>query len=156
MQYGGPHLCADWDFPTPDGRAHFSVVDLPDVARPDGTFVVATRRGKQFNSMVQERRDALTGADRDAVLMSAPDADRLGLDDGTDVVLTSASGTMAGQVLRAPIAPGNLQVHWPEGEVLLDRGRRSAQAKVPDYNAVVRVSRADVAAVADRDGAPVP
>ena len=156
VQYGGPHLCADWDFPTPDGRAHFSVVDLPDVARPDGTFVVATRRGKQFNSMVQERRDALTGADRDAVLMSAPDADRLGLDDGTDVVLTSASGTMAGQVLRAPIAPGNLQVHWPEGEVLLDRGRRSAQAKVPDYNAVVRVSRADVAAVADRDGAPVP
>ena len=26
FQYGGPHLCADWEFPTPDGRAHFSVV----------------------------------------------------------------------------------------------------------------------------------
>ncbi len=142
VQYGGPHLCADWDFPTPDGRAHFSVVPLPDVTRPDGTFVVATRRGKQFNSMVQERRDALTGAGRDAVLISATDADRLGLADGDKVVLTSGSGAFEGQVLRAPIAPGNLQVHWPEGEPLLDRARRSPQAKIPDYNAVVRLSRA--------------
>ena len=141
LQYGGPHLCAGWEFPTPDGRAHFSVVPLPDVTRPDGTFVVATRRGKQFNSMVHERRDALTGAVREAVLISEPDADRLGLSDGDKVVLTSADGQLEGQVLRAPIAPGNLQVHWPEGEVLLDRTRRSPEAKVPDYNAVVRLSR---------------
>jgi anaerobic selenocysteine-containing dehydrogenase len=141
VQYGGPHLCAGWEFPTPDGRAHFSVVPLPEVTSPDGTFVVATRRGKQFNSMVHERRDALNGAGRDAVLMSASDADRLALRDGDKVVLTSADGTMGGQVLRAPLAPGNLQVHWPEGEVLLNRKRRSPEARIPDYNAVVRVSR---------------
>ncbi|MGH3489108.1 MAG: FdhF/YdeP family oxidoreductase [Actinopolymorphaceae bacterium] len=139
VQYGGPHLCADWTFPTDDGRAHFSTVSLPDLSRPDGTFVVATRRGKQFNSMVQERKDSLTGAQREAVLMNPDDAEKLGLADGDPIVLHSEAGSLAGRVLRAPLTPGNLQVHWPEGEVLLNRSRRSPQAKIPDYNAVVRV-----------------
>ena len=141
FQYGGEHLCAGWRFPTPDGKARFSAVPLPPVAkRAADEFVVATRRGKQFNSMVQERRDALTGAERDAVLISAADADRLGLADGDPVVLTSAAGALHGRVFRAPIAVGNLQVHWPEGEVLIDRSHRSPQAGIPDYNAVVRIS----------------
>ncbi|HEY6737822.1 MAG TPA: FdhF/YdeP family oxidoreductase [Actinopolymorphaceae bacterium] len=144
LQYGGPHLCAGWRFPTPDGRARFSVVRPPAAERPDGTFVVSTRRGKQFNSMVQEHRDALTGAAREAVLMNPLDADRLGLEDGALVTLTSAHGSLHGRVLRAPIVPGNLQVHWPEGEVLLDRGRRSPQARIPDYNATVRVARSAI------------
>src|SRR2546430_5999545 len=29
IQYGGRHLCADWKFPTPDGKAHFRAVPLP-------------------------------------------------------------------------------------------------------------------------------
>jgi hypothetical protein len=37
--------------------------------------------------------------------------------------------------------PGNLEVHWPEGEVLIDRRRRSPQAGIPDYNAIVRAER---------------
>ena len=57
FQYGGPHLCAGWKFPTPDGKAHFSVVPLPSLDQPEGTFRVATRRGKQFNSMVHEQAD---------------------------------------------------------------------------------------------------
>jgi len=142
FQYGGPHLCAGWRFPTDDGRARFSIVRLPELRRPDGTFTVATRRGKQFNSMVQERRDPLTGAVRDAVLINPIDADRLGLADGDPVMLTSASGTLHGRILRAPVTPGNLQVHWPEGEVLIDRSRRSPQARMPDYNAIVRLERA--------------
>lgn len=147
FQYGGPHLCADWEFPTEDGKAHFSVVSPPPVVRPDGAFVVATRRGKQFNSMVHERRDALTGAAREAVLMSPVDADRLGLADGVAVRLRSAAGTLTGRVLRAPLTPGNLQVHWPEGEVLLDRTRRSPEARIPDYNAVVTLEPVSEAAV---------
>ena len=35
--------------------------------------------------------------------------------------------------------PGTLQVHWPEGNVLIERRRRSAEAGIPDYNALVRV-----------------
>ncbi|GAA2417559.1 FdhF/YdeP family oxidoreductase [Actinomadura vinacea] len=133
FQYGGPHLCAGWTFPTPDGKARFSAVSPPPLHRSDGSYTVATRRGKQFNSMVHERKDSLSGALRDAVLMNPADADREGLADGDPVVLSNPAGEMRGRVLRAPIAPGNLQVHWPEGEVLLDRTRRSPQAGIPDY-----------------------
>src|SRR5690606_14476093 len=122
---------------------------------PDGTFTVATRRGKQFNSMVHERRDPLNGAVREAVLINPLDADRLGLADGEPVVLTSANGTLRGRILRAPVTPGNLQVHWPEGQVLIDRARRPPQAGMPDYNAVVRLERAaaPAGAVPDAPGA---
>ena len=34
--------------------------------------------------------------------------------------------------------PGNLQVHWPESNVLLDKSKR-CDAGVPDYNAVVQL-----------------
>ncbi|WP_219463623.1 FdhF/YdeP family oxidoreductase [Nonomuraea rhizosphaerae] len=139
FQYGGPYLCAGWKFPTPDGLARFSVVEVPPLRRPDGSFVVTTRRGKQFNSMVYEKRDSLTGATREAVLMNPLDADRLGLKDGDPVTLRSDSGSMTGHVVRAPVTPGNLQVHWPEGEVLVDRNKRSPVAGIPDYNAVVTV-----------------
>jgi hypothetical protein len=40
----------------------------------------------------------------------------------------------------APMRPGNLEVHWPEGEVPIDRRRRSPQAGIPDYNAIVRAA----------------
>jgi molybdopterin-dependent oxidoreductase alpha subunit len=145
FQYGGAHLCFGWKFPTPDGKAHFSALAPPAADRPDGTFLLATRRGKQFNSMVYEQRDGLTGAVRDAVLMNRRDADRLGLADGAPVLLTSPVGTYRGTVRLAAVTPGNLQVHWPEGNVLIDRARRSVEAGIPDYNAVVTVGKVTAA-----------
>ncbi|MGE5286184.1 MAG: FdhF/YdeP family oxidoreductase [Micromonosporaceae bacterium] len=142
FQYGGPHLCAGWKFPTPDGKAHFSVVRPPAVERPAGQFTLATRRGKQFNSMVHETRDAMTGAVRDSVMMNPSDASEHGLADGDRVVLTSKAGVMRARVMHAPVTPGTLQVHWPEGEVLIDRRRRSPQARIPDYNTLVTIARA--------------
>jgi molybdopterin-dependent oxidoreductase alpha subunit len=149
VQYGGPHLCAGWTFQTPDGKAHFTPVPLPAMEIPDGMFAVATRRGKQFNTMVHAKRDAITGAVRDAVLMHPDDAQELGLRDGEAVVLRSDTGTFRGRVCLAPVKRRNLQVHWPEGNVLIDHGHRSPASDVPDYNAFVRVERAATAAVAD-------
>ena len=148
FQYGGPHLAWQWKFPTPDGKAHFQVVPLSEVGIPEGSFIVSTRRGKQFNSMVHERKDAITGADREAVLMSAQDARRLGLNDDDPIVLRSDFGELRGRVLIADLRPGNLQVHWPEAEVLIDRRRRSPKSYIPDYNAIVRVERAGAPAAA--------
>ncbi|HZD70547.1 MAG TPA: FdhF/YdeP family oxidoreductase [Actinomycetes bacterium] len=148
FQYGGPLLAKDWKFPTPDGRAHFVTVPLPKVELPEGRFLATTRRGKQFNSMVHERRDALTGAIREAVLISRVDAERLGLADGDPVVLSNDSGELRGRALIAPVKPGNVEIHWPEGEVLIDSGRRSPQAGIPDYNAVVSVERPSTSAPA--------
>jgi molybdopterin-dependent oxidoreductase alpha subunit len=137
FQYGGPHLCADWNFPTKDGKAHFSTVTLPQDSLPQGAFRVTTRRGKQFNSMVQEQKDMITGAKRDAVFMNADDARQHGLRDGDPITLRNELGQFQGRVFIAPIKPGNIQIHWPEGNVLLRRDRRSPQAGIPDYNALV-------------------
>src|SRR5205085_3023494 len=57
IQYGGPHLCADWKFPTPDGKAHFRTVPLPQIERAPGIFEVSTRRGKQFNTLIYDDID---------------------------------------------------------------------------------------------------
>jgi molybdopterin-dependent oxidoreductase alpha subunit len=139
FQYGGPILCAGPSFPTPDGKAHFTTVPIPSPVPANGRFALSTRRGKQFNSMVQESRDGLTGAVREAVLINEHDAARLGLSQGDELLLRSESGELRGRAHLAPIAPGNLQVHWPEGNRLTAAGRRSPEARIPDYNAWVTV-----------------
>ncbi|MBD2498520.1 FdhF/YdeP family oxidoreductase [Nostoc sp. FACHB-280] len=140
FQYGGSHLCFGWNFATPDGKAHFTVLSPAQKEIPEGCFLVATRRGKQFNSMVQERKDAITGALREAVLMNVVDAAKLNLKDGDQVILKNELGELTGRIYLAPIQKGNLQVHWPEGNVLLDKSKRSLEG-VPDYNAVVRLEK---------------
>ncbi|MEH2265461.1 FdhF/YdeP family oxidoreductase [Nostoc sp.] len=140
FQYGGSHLCFGWNFPTADGKAHFGVLLPRQRELPEGYFLVATRRGKQFNSMVQERKDAITGAMREAVLINAADAIQLDLKNGDKVILKNDLGELLCQVYIAPIQSGNLQVHWPEGNVLLDKSKRSLEG-VPDYNAIVRLEK---------------
>jgi molybdopterin-dependent oxidoreductase alpha subunit len=150
VQYGGPHLCAGWDFPTTNGRAAFSVVSLPDVAIPAGMFAMSTRRGKQFNSMVHESSDTMTGAAaRDAVFMHADDARELGAAHGDRIALRTSFGELRGRVFLAQVQPRNVQVYWPEGNVLIDRSRRSPLSHVPDYNAFVTIERIAVANAAD-------
>jgi molybdopterin-dependent oxidoreductase alpha subunit len=138
VQWGGRNLYADGRFATADGKAHFTVPAPRARRRDEGTFFVSTRRGKQFNSMVQQETDPLTGAGRRAVLMSAEDADRLGVADGAPIRLRSDHGSYEGHVFRAPILPGNLEVHWPEGNVLLGPAV-DPDSLEPDFNAVASV-----------------
>lgn len=141
LQYGGAMLCDGWKFPTADGKASFFTVRLPDRVAPAGHYRVATRRGKQFNSMVQQARDPLTKAMRDSVFISSADARDEGLEEGDMIALVSEHGRFEGRVSIARIAPGNLQVHWPEAQSLIDRTRRSPEAGIPDYNATARIER---------------
>jgi len=141
VQWGGERLCEGGRFPTMDGRAHFTPLTPPEADLPPGRFWLSTRRGKQFNSMLYGSRDPLTGAWRDEVFMSAEDAAALGVHEGDAVVLRSEVGTLRGRVKIAPIRPGNLQVFWPEGNVLIRRGRCDPVCGIPDYNAVVEVLR---------------
>ncbi len=53
--------------------------------------------------------------------------------------MRSEVGELTCRAFVAPILPGMLEVHWPEGDVLIDRSRRSPRAGIPDYNAVVRL-----------------
>jgi molybdopterin-dependent oxidoreductase alpha subunit len=141
FQYGGSHLCANGHFATPDGKAHFRAVGLPNREHQPGLFELSTRRGKQFNSLIYAEVDPLTGAGRDAVFMNPEDAAELHLRNGDAVALANDLGRMEAKIFIAPIARGNLQVHWPEGNVLIKRSVVDTLGGVPDYNAQVRVER---------------
>jgi molybdopterin-dependent oxidoreductase alpha subunit len=148
IQYGGPHLCAEGKFPTADGQAHFRVVELPKQQTTTGngganarTFIVSTRRGKQFNTLIYDEVDPLTGAARDSVLMNPEDAASLHLTNHDRVALVNDLGRFEGRVFLAPIARGNLQVHWPEANHIIRRGVTDRLGGVPDYNAVVTVEK---------------
>ena len=149
FQYGGPHLCTGGECSTNDGKAHFRGVQLPNIANDDARkrtgaeaspkFHLSTRRGKQFNTLIYADIDPLTGADRDAIFMSPEDAAALKVRSGASIALVSDVGRYEGKVFLAAIAPGNLQVHWPEGNEVIRRGVVDPQGGVPDYNAIVRV-----------------
>ena len=142
FQWGGPRLFADGAFNTPDGKARFTAVTPPRRRAPAGMFYVSTRRGKQFNSMVQHETDPLNGARREDVLVSREDAERLGLEDGDPVRLASRSGAYTGRARTCEMKPGNLEVHWPEGNALLCREEIDIASHEPDYNAIVSMEKA--------------
>jgi molybdopterin-dependent oxidoreductase alpha subunit len=142
VQWGGARL-GQSGFPNmPDRRALFSVVERPRTHIPQGHFLLATRRGKQFNSITYGQKDPLTGAtSRSDVLFSARDLESLGLRDGDRVVLSSEKGRMPAVARVGPCRQQHLQAFWPESNVLLSR-RYDPVSGEPDYNALVRVERA--------------
>jgi predicted molibdopterin-dependent oxidoreductase YjgC len=142
VQWGGTRLCEGGVFPTADGRGRFTRVIPRARDVPEGRLLLTTRRGKQFNSMVQHERDPLTGARRDDVFVSPEDAERLGLRDGDPVRLRSRAGTFTGRARVDRIKPRNLEVHWPEGNGLLSGEARDPASREPDYNAVVTLEKA--------------
>jgi anaerobic selenocysteine-containing dehydrogenase len=93
--------------------------------------------------MVHGRIDPLTGAGRDAVFIDGDDAAQLGLAAGDRVVLRSGTGRYEARVRLARLPAGTLQVHWPEGNVLVPAGpgHREPTSQVPDYSAVVTLER---------------
>jgi len=143
FQWGGPRLFAEGEFATPEGKAHFSVVSPRERRAAKDMFYVSTRRGKQFNSMVQRATDPLTGASRNDIFISKEDVQRLGVENGQFIRLVSSVGTYVGRAKIDEIKPGNLEVHWPEGNCLLSREEMDFASREPDYNAIVKVVKAN-------------
>ncbi len=152
FQWGGPRLCEGGQFPLPGGKARLVVVSPPELEVPPGKFRLATRRGKQFNSIVWAETDPLNAAKRKDVLMAEEDATALKVADGDAIVLENDHGTFAGFVKLAPIRPGNIQGHWPEVNVLIPPDRFEPHSKVPDYNALVSIRPAGATAAAEDTG----
>jgi predicted molibdopterin-dependent oxidoreductase YjgC len=145
VQYGGRHLCPGGRFPTASGRARFTLLDVAPTSLGTNEWYVSTRRGKQFNSMLLAATDPLTGAGRDAIYIDRHDADALGVGEGDALTLTNDAGSFAGRAKLARLPTRTLQVHWPEGNVLLagGAGHREPRSQVPDYNAIVTLRRTD-------------
>jgi predicted molibdopterin-dependent oxidoreductase YjgC len=142
IQWGGPYLYKGGQFSAmPNGRALFSVLTPPDRTTPDGKFYLATRRGKQFNSMTFGTTDRLMGSkSRDIIFISPEDAELLALENGAHVVVRSDTGEMNGIIQIAPLKSGTLQAYWPEANVLISR-RTDPVSGEPDYNVEVSLER---------------
>ena len=75
--------------------------------------------------------------------MSEADAQQLNLHNGDRIILRSSVGEFTGRCFLAPIAEGNVQVHWPEGNVLIERGDSDPECGIPDYNTLVEIELAE-------------
>lgn len=140
VQYGGRILYRDGKFQTPDGKGHFSALTPPERLLPPGKFIMSTRRGKQFNSLVHSKKDSLTGTGRDTLFISAEDAAGLQVEEGARVLLKSDNGaTLECRVHIDNIQSRSVQTFWPECNVLIRRRTCDVQAGVPDYNAIVEI-----------------
>jgi molybdopterin-dependent oxidoreductase alpha subunit len=133
FQWGGRHLAADGRFATEDGRARFLPVMPPERRSRPGWFRLNSRRGKQFNSMVFGSRDALTGAERDAVVLAPEELARLGLAAGDAVVVRSDCGEVAARAIPGAVEPGKAMMFWPEANVLVPRGVVDEACGIPAY-----------------------
>jgi predicted molibdopterin-dependent oxidoreductase YjgC len=141
LQWGGPYLYKGGSTAMPGNRALFSVLDPPDHRAEGSKFYLATRLGKQFNSMTFGTTDRPLGTERrDIIFISAEDAERLGFEDGAMATLRSDIGAMNGIIRIAPVKSGTLQAYWPEANVLVSR-RTDAISDEPDYNAEVWLER---------------
>jgi len=144
VQYGGQRLLEGGVCPKmPDGRARFSPLELPETPtrREPARFLLTTRRGSQFNSMVFAEVDPLSGVGRRDIIISREDAAACGHMPGDAVRLRSAVGEFAGRARIGEVARGCLVALWPEVNVLIPR-RYDPGSGEPDYNAEVLLEKA--------------
>nr|WP_220185890.1 FdhF/YdeP family oxidoreductase [Paenactinomyces guangxiensis] len=143
FQWGGAWLCEGGVCPTPDGRGNLIPIELPELRKPEGHFYLTTRRGKQFNSMIYSETDPFNNADRYDVLIHAEDAAKLNIKEDDPIVLYNIHGTFHGRAKFENVKPGNIEVHWPEGNVLIPKSVYEQYAGIPEYNAAVIVEKAE-------------
>lgn len=132
-------------FPTPSGRARFTV-NPPTAPRvPDGYLLLQTLRAHdQFNTTVYGRSDRYRGIEgtRRVVLVNREDLARQGLTDGAvvDVVSEWTDGERRARGFRAvayPTPPGCAAAYFPEANVLVPLDHTAAISNTPVSKSVV-------------------
>ena len=148
LQPGGfllPHPPRDRrEFPTPSGKAQFSVeAPHPPYHLPGGLILQSIRSHDQFNTTIYGLDDRYRGVSggRRVVLVNPNDLDRLGLRAG-ELVDIVAGDDERGRVARAfrlvpyPTPPGCAAVYYPEANILTEVGDRSIAAGTPSYKSI--------------------
>lgn len=143
FQYGGAWLCEDGICPTKDGQGTLIPVELPERRKPEGHFYITTRRGKQFNSMIYSDKDPFNAADRFSVLMNSEDGKIHQIQEGDSVVVHNAIGIFYGHAKFVNIRSGNIELYWPEANVILPKGVYEPLAGIPEYNTTVALEKAE-------------
>jgi molybdopterin-dependent oxidoreductase alpha subunit len=143
FQWGGAWLCEGGICPTENGRGHLIPIELPELRKAKSHFYVTTRRGKQFNSMIYSEIDPFNHAERFDVLIHPQDAETLDIIEGEAIVLHNEFGCFQGRAKFANVKSGNLEVYWPEGNILFQKGIYDPDAGMPEYNTTVILEKAE-------------
>ncbi|AIF44350.1 FdhF/YdeP family oxidoreductase [Virgibacillus sp. SK37] len=143
FQWGGAWLCEGGVCPTPDGKGNLIAIDIPRLDKPEGTFYITTRRGKQFNSMVYKDTDPFNEAGRYDVLINPTNAKELDITNGEAIVLYNQHGVFQGKAHVADITEGNVGLHFPEGNFLIPKGVYDGPSGIPQYSIAVKVEKAE-------------
>jgi molybdopterin-dependent oxidoreductase alpha subunit len=131
-------------FPTPSGKALFTVHPIPELEPGAGRLVMTTIRSHdQFNTTVYDLDDRYRGVHgfRRVVLMSEHDIAELGLHEGCNVTITShfrgVQRSAAGWVVvRYDIPRGCVATYFPEANVLVPIDSFADRSHTPTSKAV--------------------
>lgn len=138
--WGGDRLFGDMKFKDKlYGKAEFKFPNIKSYENSSNEFILSTRRGKQFNSMILDINDPQTGGSgRNTLFINNNDAKAHGFEDGTKVIVTSNFGRMECILKYADVAKSTVQMFWPECNVLIP-SETDPISKEPDYNVYVRL-----------------
>jgi molybdopterin-dependent oxidoreductase alpha subunit len=131
-------------FATESGRAQLHVHELPPLegTLPGELRLMTVRSEGQFNTVVYEEYDLYRGQERrDVILMHPDDMARLNVHAEQRVTVRSATGSLAGILVREYpyIKPGNAIMYYPEANALVPRVV-DPQSRTPAFkNVVVRI-----------------
>jgi len=93
--------------------------------------------------MIYSDQDPCNNADRYDVLIHPQDARELRIAEGEGIVVYNKYGTFQGRARFAETKRGNVQVYWPEGNVLIPKGVYETYAGIPEFNTAVKIEKAD-------------
>lgn len=131
---------------------------VPKAPKPDEMLIIGRRHIRSNNSWMHNSQRLVKGKGRCNVLIHSQDAERLGVVEGDDLVLSSDAGSITLPVWVADdIMPGVISVphgwgHDRQG-VQLDVARRTGGASINDVLTSKRVE--SVTAMAQLNGVPV-
>jgi molybdopterin-dependent oxidoreductase alpha subunit len=136
-----PNLPRQGQFPTPDGKARFSLLSLPDLNLPPSHYRMMTIRSHdQFNTTVYGLDDRYRGifGRRRVVLMNAQDMEQEGLAAQESVDLWSGERRAEDfMVVAYEIPRGNLATYFPEANVLVPLEQMARGSQTPASKSVV-------------------
>jgi molybdopterin-dependent oxidoreductase alpha subunit len=133
-------------FPTPSGRARFTVTPVEPVQVPPGRLLLQTVRSHdQYNTTIYGLDDRYRGvkAGRRVVFVNPDDLAALGIGDGTTVDIISewsdgvARRAPGFRVIAYPTARGCAATYFPEANVLVPLDATAAESNTPTSKDIV-------------------
>jgi len=127
------------EFDTPDKKALFKIVNIPQGKRKKGQFRMASIRSEgQFNTIIYEENDLFRKVnDRWTVLMNIDDISALNLKEGDKVTIKNKVGSMKFVTVKCfSIPPGNLATYFPESNVLISK-QSDLRSRTPSFKSTL-------------------